>query len=138
MPVKHARRTVTLKAYPFTIDIFDGAQKLASHARCYEREQDVFDPLHYLALLEQKPGAFDYAKPLKRWRKDWPVAYHRMLGVLKENWPDGRGIQEFVRISLYCLPINHTASHLVVYVDAHTHKEEKIFVFCSVAYLRTK
>ena len=32
----------------------------------------------------------------------------------------------------------HTASHLVVYVDAHTHKEEKIFVFCSVAYLRTK
>ncbi len=98
VPVKHARRTVTLKAYPFTVEIFDGAQQLASHARCYEREQDVFDPLHYLALLEQKPGAFDYAKPLKRWRKGWPVAYHQMLGVLKESWPDGRGIQEFVRI----------------------------------------
>ncbi len=98
VPVKHARRTVTVKAYPFTIDIFDGAQKLASHPRCYEHEQDVFDPLHYLALLEQKPGAFDYAKPLKRWRADWPFAYHRMLNKLKETWPDGRGVQEFVRI----------------------------------------
>jgi hypothetical protein len=58
----------------------------------------VFDPLHYLALLEQKPGAFDYAKPLKRWRTDWPFAYHRMLNKLKETWPDGRGVQEFVRI----------------------------------------
>src|SRR6266567_5429444 len=98
VPVKHARRTVTVKAYPFTIDIFDGAQKLASHVRCYEREQDVFDPLHYLALLEKKPGAFDFAKPLKRWRADWPPAYHQMLGVLKESWPDGKGIREFVRV----------------------------------------
>jgi len=23
----------------------------------------VFDPLHYLVLLEQRPGAFEYAKP---------------------------------------------------------------------------
>jgi hypothetical protein len=98
VPVKHARRTVTLKVYPFTVEILDGTQKLASHARCYEREQDVFDPLHYLALLEQRPGAFDFAKPLKRWRKDWPLAYHQMLNKLKESWPEGRGVQEFVRV----------------------------------------
>lgn len=98
VPVKHARRTVTVKAYPFTIDIFDGAKKLASHVRCYEREQDIFDPLHYLPLLEKKPGAFAYAIPMRRWQKDWPFAYHQMLNRLKENWPDGRGIQEFVRI----------------------------------------
>jgi transposase len=98
VPVKHARRTVTVKAYPFTIEIFDEAQKLTSHARCYERQQDVFDPLHYLPLLEQRPGAFEYAKPVKRWQKDWPPAYHQMFNQLKENWPDGRGIQEFIRI----------------------------------------
>jgi len=89
---------VTVKAYPFTIDIFDGTQKLTSHVRCYGREQDVFDPLHYLPLLEKKPGAFDYAIPMRRWQKDWPFAYHQMLHKLKETWPDGRGIQEFVRI----------------------------------------
>jgi hypothetical protein len=53
---------------------------------------------HYLSLLEQRPGAFDYAAPMKRWRKDWPASYHRMLAVLKEKWPEGRGLQEFIRI----------------------------------------
>ena len=55
-------------------------------------------PLHYLPLLEQRPGAFDYAIPLKRWQKDWPQCYHQMLRELREKWPEGRGIQEFVRI----------------------------------------
>ena len=87
-----------LKAYPFHIDIFDKTDLIARHPRSYEREQDIFDPLHYLPLLEQRPGAFEYAKPLRRWKKDWPVSYHRMLTHLKEKWPEGRGIQEFVRI----------------------------------------
>lgn len=98
VPVNRARREVTLKAYPFTVEIWDGMQLLARHPRCYEREQDIFDPLHYLPLLEQRPGAFDYAKPLKEWRKGWPPSYHQMLAHLREKWPDGRGVQEFVRI----------------------------------------
>ena len=98
VPVAQARREVTVKAYPFHIDIYDKDKQLASHSRCYEKEQDIFDPLHYLSLLEQRPGAFDYATPMKRWRKDWPQSYHRMLANLKEKWPEGRGVQEFIRI----------------------------------------
>src|SRR5450755_707146 len=33
---------------------------------------------------------FDYAKLMKRWRKDWPECDHRMLQDLKEKWPEGR------------------------------------------------
>ncbi|MBO0795558.1 MAG: IS21 family transposase [Ktedonobacteraceae bacterium] len=98
VPVNRARREVTLKAYPFTIEVWDGMQLLARHGRCYEREQDIFDPLHYLSLIELKPGSFDYAKPLKQWRKGWPPSYHQMLRVLRAKWPEGRGVQEFVRI----------------------------------------
>ncbi len=98
VPVNRARRDVTIKAYPFSIDILDQTTRLARHPRCYGREQDILDPMHYLALLEQRPGAFDYAKPMKRWREGWPESYHRMLQLLKEKWPEGRGVQEFVRI----------------------------------------
>jgi hypothetical protein len=98
VPVRRARREVTVKAYPFHIDILDHHQLIARHPRCYGREQDIFDPLHYLPLLEQRPGAFDYAAPMRRWRKDWPECYHRMLHQLRQTWPEGRGIQEFVRI----------------------------------------
>jgi hypothetical protein len=38
-----------------------GAEVIARHPRSYEREDFVFDPLHYLALLERKVGALDQA-----------------------------------------------------------------------------
>ncbi len=98
VPIQQARRDVTLKAYPFHVDILDKTTLLARHPRCYARDQDIFDPLHYLPLLEQRPGAFDYAKPLRRWREGWPDSYRRMLEVLREKWPEGRGVQEFVRV----------------------------------------
>jgi hypothetical protein len=37
------------------------------HARCWDRERIFFEPLHYLALLERKPGGLDYARPLENW-----------------------------------------------------------------------
>ncbi|SRR6266567_5320446 len=99
VPVAKARREVTIKAYPFQVEISDEkGNLLAHHPRSYGKEQDIFDPLHYLPLLEQRPGAFEYAKPIKEWRKDWPESYHRMLEKLQEKWPEGRGVQEFVRI----------------------------------------
>jgi len=98
-PVNRARREVIVKAYPFHLDILDGTTLLARHPRSYGREQDRFEPLHYLPLLEQRPGAFDYARPMRQWRKDWPESYHQMLRVLREKWPEGgRGVQEFVRV----------------------------------------
>ncbi len=98
-PVNRAKREVIVKAYPFHLEILDGTTLLARHPRSYQREQDLFEPLHYLPLLEQRPGAFDYAKPMRQWRKDWPESYHQMVRVLREKWPEGgRGVQEVVRV----------------------------------------
>jgi transposase len=98
VPVDRARRDVVLKAYPFHIEILDQQEVLAHHPRCYERNQDVFDPLHYLPLLAQRPGAFAHAKPIRRWREHWPPAYDRLLARLQDRWPDGWGVREFIRI----------------------------------------
>jgi len=98
VPVKRARREVTLKAYPFIIELWDGMELLASHPRSYDRYQDILDPLHYLPLLEQRPGAFDFTKPMKQWRSQWPESYNQMLADLRQKWSNGRGVQEFVRI----------------------------------------
>ena len=98
VPADKARRNLVLKAYPFRIDVLDLNELIASHPRCYDREQDILDPLHYLPLLEQRPGAFDHAKPIRRWRKSWPPVYEQLLAQLQSQWPDGRGVREFVRI----------------------------------------
>jgi transposase len=98
VPVEEARSHLILKAYPFHIEILSNQGVLARHERCFGHKQDVFDPLHYLLLLERRPGALEYAKPLRQWRQDWPESYHRLLRRLREQWPDGQGVKEFVQV----------------------------------------
>lgn len=98
VPYDDRRRNLILRAYPFRVDILYLDDVIASHPRCYAKKQDVLDPLHYLPLLEQRPGAFDHAKPIRRWRKSWPAVYERLLTELRKRWPEGRGLREFVRI----------------------------------------
>lgn len=98
VPVDRAYRNLVLKVYPFRVDILHQDEVLASHRRCYDREQDIFDPLHYLPLLEQRPGAFEHAKPIRRWREEWPPIYERFLRRLQEQDLNGHSIREFVRV----------------------------------------
>jgi transposase len=93
-----AYRNLVLRAYPFRVDIVHMNDTIASHPRCYEKGQDILDPLHYLPLLEQRPGAFEHAKPIRRWRKEWPPAYERLLEQLRAEGNNGQGVREFVRI----------------------------------------
>jgi transposase len=98
VPVTDAYRNLVLKAYPFRVEVLYMDDVIASHARCYDRKQDILDPQHYLPLLEQRPGAFEHAKPIRRWRESWPPAYERLLKHLRSQWLDGRGVREFVRV----------------------------------------
>jgi len=98
VPVEEARRTLTLKAYPFRIEILSDERVIASHPRCYARARDLFDPCHYLPLLEQRPGAFEHARPLREWRATWPDSYEKLLSRLQADSPDGRGVREFIRV----------------------------------------
>jgi hypothetical protein len=98
VPVDQAVRHLTLNAYPFHLELLHQDRLLARHPRSYDRDQDIFDPLHYLPLLERRPAAFEHAKPMRRWREGWPLVYKRLLFRLRERWPEGRGVREFVRV----------------------------------------
>jgi transposase len=67
VPAEHARHALFLRAFVDRVELTDGTQAIATHRRCYGREEDVLDPMHYLPLLRERPGAFDHAKPLKTW-----------------------------------------------------------------------
>ena len=97
VPVKYAHRKITVVATVDDVKMIFEDQLIARHRRHWGRERFFFDPIHYLALLERKPGAFDYARPLADWHLPdcFDVLRRRM-----ERTPDGLGTREFIRVLL--------------------------------------
>ena len=66
-PAAYGHRDVLVKGYVGQVVISCGAELIARHPHSYEKDDFVFDPLHYLPLLEQKTAALDQAAPLQGW-----------------------------------------------------------------------
>jgi len=99
VPSDEARKHLTLKAYPFQIVILHEGQLLTQHPRSYGRNQEIVHWLHYLPLLEQRPGAFVHAKPIRAWRKHWPPIYEQLLSRLQAERADhDSAVREFIHI----------------------------------------
>jgi hypothetical protein len=67
VPVEYAYRSVTVKAYVDRLEICHKDAVIAIHQRCYNKNEFIFDPIHYLPLLERKPGALDGSLPFTSW-----------------------------------------------------------------------
>ena len=98
VPAEYVGQQLALRAYSFRVEVLSVAEVVAEHPRCLEREQDILNPLHYLGLLEQRPGAFEYALPVRQWRQKWTPEYEKMLDALRQTKPNGSGVREFVAI----------------------------------------
>ncbi len=95
VPTAYGHREVLIRGYVDEVVISCGADIIARHFRSYDREDFVFDPLHYLALLERKIGALDQAAPLAGW--DLPEAF-TILRRLLEARMGKQGKREFVQV----------------------------------------
>ena len=68
VPTEYGHRQVLVKAFVWEVVISCASEVIARHTRSYGREEMIFNPLHYLPLLEQKTNALDQAAPLQGWR----------------------------------------------------------------------
>ena len=95
VPVAYGHRDVWVRGYVDLVVIGCGGEIIARHPRCYEREDMVFDPLHYLPLLEKKIGALDQAAPLAEW--NLPTEF-QILRRLMEARMIKAGRREYVQV----------------------------------------
>ncbi|HSR72939.1 MAG TPA: IS21 family transposase [Kiloniellales bacterium] len=95
VPVAYGHREVLIRGYVDRVAISCGAEMIADHRRSYEREDLIFDPLHYLPLIEQKIGALDQAAPLAGW--DLPEAFATLRRLLEARMGKA-GKREYVQV----------------------------------------
>jgi transposase len=97
VPSRYAGERLVLRAFPWHVELSDGQTVVARPPRLYGRDGEHLDPLHYLQVLERKPGGFDGARPIQRWRTTWPPIFEVYLAALRRERPDG-ATREFVRV----------------------------------------
>ena len=81
VPAAYGHREVWIRGYVHEVVIGCGGGIIARHPRSYERDDMVFDPIHYLPLLEQKIAALDQAAPLAGW--ELPDAFPTLRRLLE-------------------------------------------------------
>jgi transposase len=106
VPTRFAFQNVLVKGFVDAVAIIAGVEAIARHGRIYGRNHFVFDPRHYLALLEQKPGALDQAAPLQSW--SLPESFQRIRRLLEARMGN-RGKKEFIQILRLLEPFEEAA-----------------------------
>lgn len=95
VPAEFGHREVVVKGYVHEVVIHCGTQEIARHIRCYEKHDAIYEPRHYLPLLEQKTNALDQAAPLAEWQL--PEEFARIRRLL-ESRQGKKGKHEYVQI----------------------------------------
>ena len=95
VPTRYGHREVLVRGYVGEVVVSCAAEVIARHERSYEKEDLIFDPLHYLELLEQKVGALHQAAPLSGWQLPEEFPELRRLLEARMGKP---GKREYVQV----------------------------------------
>jgi hypothetical protein len=133
VPVAYGHREVLVRGYVHEVVISCAAEVIARHRRSYEREDFIFDPLHYLALLEQKVGALDQAAPLVGWQLPEPfVQLYRLLQARLGNPGKREYVQVLRLLESFSLEVVHAAVAEALRLGAIGYDAVKHLVLCRI------
>jgi len=90
---RYVGQVATVRAYAERIVMVCGGQVIGEHPRCFERGRTLYNPWHYVAALERKPGALRNGAPFKDW--NLPASMTRLRERLAKH---ADGDRQFVDI----------------------------------------
>ncbi len=82
------------------VQLFYQRKEVAAHTRAYWNNKWILEPMHYLELIQQRPGAFNSARVLNQWRTQWPVCLESLLRRFCESQGQNTGIKDFITVLL--------------------------------------
>ena len=95
VPVAYGHQDVWIRGYVDEVVIGCRGEVIARHPRCYDREDMIFDPVHYLPLIERKINALDQAAPLAEW--DLPEEFQTLRRLMEARMLK-MGRREYVQV----------------------------------------
>jgi len=66
VPCEYAYHSVIVRADVAKVRIFHDDRQICCHIRCHDKERAIYEPWHYLPLVEEKPRTLDDGAPMKQ------------------------------------------------------------------------
>jgi hypothetical protein len=85
LPCDYAGKQVSIRVFAERLVLAVDGKTVAEHVRSFEKGRYILDPLHYLPLLERKPGALRNGRPFMDW--ELPASVRKVWEVL-QRYPD--------------------------------------------------
>jgi len=101
VPSRYAGFRLKALHYADRVEIFIGAKRVATHERSYGNNKWILSPDHYLELIQQRPMAFNSARPIRQWRKSWPHALNTLLERFCSAQGETKGIKDFIAVLMF-------------------------------------
>jgi hypothetical protein len=87
---------VTVKGYVDRVEVSANGPVVARHQRSYDQDQQLLDPLHYLAALGRRPAALEHAPVLRNWAL--PACFERLRRALEQRHGGRAGVRPYIRV----------------------------------------
>jgi len=87
VPCEYVGLSVQIKSYAWRIVVLHESKIIGEHARCFKRYQKIYNPWHYVPVLERKPGALRNGAPFKELMNLLPEVFSKIRSKLK-NYKD--------------------------------------------------
>lgn len=133
VPVAYAHHEVQMRGYVHEVVIACGSEIIARHRRSYNKSDTIYDPMHYLPLLEQKVGALDQAAPLKGW--ELPKEFSTLHRLLQSRMGK-KGKREYVQVlrlmETFDPMVVHGAIKQALHMGAIGYDAVKHLVLCQI------
>ena len=96
VPTKYAYHRVTAIGTVEQVRLVVDTHLVATHKRCWKKHQTFYEPVHYLPLLERKPGALDFARPMEGW--ELPPCFDLLRRRLEADMEESEGVREYIKV----------------------------------------
>jgi hypothetical protein len=73
VPCEYAGKSVSVRIYAGHVELAWEGKVVCEHRRSFEKGRYILNPLHYLPLLERKPGALRNGRPFLEWELPEPI-----------------------------------------------------------------
>lgn len=100
VPTRYAGLKTQVNISIDKVEIFRDRKKIAAHQRVFGNNKWQLKPQHYLDLIQQRPGSFETARPIRQWRPFWSKALESLLARFQKSQGETAGVKDFINVLL--------------------------------------